>query len=491
MKQIEIENIDVGEVTAGKTENAVKIMTMHKSKGLEYPIVFVSMLCKQLGGNNRDVLTFDNDYYIVGRYIDDVNRYRLDNACNDGISALMKSGKCAEEMRLLYVAMTRAKEKLYLTGCETADYRKRIEKKCTGLNLNSLRLPYSIRCSEGGYMFWIECCYARLEMLKDGAEFGENVQDETGKAMLENGKNFIMRKEYDYEFLEGVMQKSAVSKSIDFEKLIVDAELYGSNPRLSEIEHEIGLNYEYSAFTKIKSKYSISEIKNMKAYDVGGGDEEAAGNMEDLVKDARSVHGTNEKNTPATDTKPAAVKRISASERGTLVHKFMELMDFAKLDEGLESAGYLPLIKKYLEEFCKEGIYSEAEAKVIPLGKIAVFLTSALGQRMIRAAKRNELFREKAFTKAFPAAELIGEDKADISLQDDIVLVQGIIDAYFFEDGKAVLVDYKTDNKTKNQLVGLYHAQLEYYAKTIESLLDRKVEERLIYSFHNDCVVEI
>jgi ATP-dependent helicase/nuclease subunit A len=76
-------------------------------------------------------------------------------------------------------------------------------------------------------------------------------------------------------------------------------------------------------------------------------------------------------------------------------------------------------------------------------------------------------------------------------MSNDVVLVQGIIDAYFFEGGKAVLVDYKTDHKSPEQLVGLYHAQLEYYAKTIESLLDRKVEERLIYSFYNDCVVEI
>jgi ATP-dependent helicase/nuclease subunit A len=118
---------------------------------------------------------------------------------------------------------------------------------------------------------------------------------------------------------------------------------------------------------------------------------------------------------------------------------------------------------------------------------------------MIRASKRGELFREKAFTKAFKIDELMDIDKSlgkectasESMASDDIILVQGIIDAYFFEDKKAVLVDYKTDRKSPKQLVGLYHAQLEYYAKTIESLLDRKVEERLIYSFHNDCVVEI
>jgi ATP-dependent helicase/nuclease subunit A len=474
MKQIEIENIDVGEVSAGRTENAVKIMTMHKSKGLEYPVVFVSMLCKQLGGSSRDILTFDNDYYISGRYIDDVNRYRLDNAYDDGISALIKAGKCAEEMRLLYVAMTRAKEKLYLTGCETADYNKRIEKKCTALNLNSLRLPYSIRCSESGYMFWIECCYARLEMLEGGEAFSDGVTDETGKNMLKNASKFISRKEYEYEYLESVMQRSALAKAVDFEKLIAEAKAYGSNSRLEEIKKEISYDYPYRAFTGLKNKYSISEIKRMRAYEVP--EDDAAGTLDEIS----ASQGTENSH------------RISASERGTLIHKFMELLDFAGLDEALDVPGYMPVLKAQLNEYTGEGIYNADEAKVIPLKKIALLLTEPLGQRMIRAAKRGELFREKAFTKAFPAAELSDiPEGAVTSASDDLVLVQGIIDAYFFEEGKAVLVDYKTDHKAPEQLAGLYHAQLEYYAKTIESLLDREVGERLIYSFHNDCVVTV
>jgi ATP-dependent helicase/nuclease subunit A len=109
---------------------------------------------------------------------------------------------------------------------------------------------------------------------------------------------------------------------------------------------------------------------------------------------------------------------------------------------------------------------------------------------MIRAAKRNELFREKSFTKAFPVNELLKNEEVP-GENDEIILVQGTIDAYFFEDEKAVLVDYKTDHKTPKQLIGLYHAQLEYYAKTIEALLDREVCERLIYSFHNNCEVRI
>jgi ATP-dependent helicase/nuclease subunit A len=177
----------------------------------------------------------------------------------------------------------------------------------------------------------------------------------------------------------------------------------------------------------------------------------------------------------------------------------MELMDFATLGEGLDANGYMPHLEKMLDGYLLENIYSEDEARVIPLWKIASFLTESLGQRMIRASKRGELFREKAFTKAFKIDELMDIDKSlgkectasESMASDDIILVQGIIDAYFFEDKKAVLVDYKTDRKSPKQLVGLYHAQLEYYAKTIESLLDRKVEERLIYSFHNDCVVEI
>jgi ATP-dependent helicase/nuclease subunit A len=172
------------------------------------------------------------------------------------------------------------------------------------------------------------------------------------------------------------------------------------------------------------------------------------------------------------------------------VHKFLELLDFATLTEDLAENDYSALVKETLEALEDEGIYTEEEKSVIPVKKIAGFLTSSLGQRMIRAAKRNELFREKSFTKAFPVNELLGND-GTLGENDETILVQGIIDAFFFEDKKAVLVDYKTDHRTPKQLIGLYHAQLEYYAKTIESLLDREVSERLIYSFHNNCEVRI
>jgi ATP-dependent helicase/nuclease subunit A len=400
---------------------------------------------------------------------------------------LIKARECAEEMRIFYVAMTRPMEKLYLTGCETADYANTISKSCDSLNLNSLRLPYSVRCSKNGYMYWVECCYARLKALAT-SDFSDSVRDEAGKELFKNAAEFIIRQEYGFKELEKHIQRSVIGKTLNFESLIKEAKAYAYDKRVLEIKDEINFKYAYEPFTKIKNKYSISEIKKMMADEVSADDVD--GERQDKVSTVEAgetvENSSKEKNT---DTAKSTGK-ISASERGTLVHKFLELLDFAALTEDLAENDYSALVKETLEALEDEGIYTEEEKGVIPVKKIAVFLTSSLGQRMIRAAKRNELFREKSFTKTFPVNELLKNEEVP-GENDETILVQGTIDAYFFEDEKAVLVDYKTDHKTPKQLIGLYHAQLEYYAKTIEALLDREVCERLIYSFHNNCEVRI
>lgn len=507
IKRIKLSKIDVGEAQSDEDTESVKILTMHKSKGLEYPIVFVSELGKKLSSGKSDILEMSSEYFISGKAINESERCRYDAEHNVAVKTLLDANSFAEEMRILYVAMTRAKEKLFLTGCETADYVEKLESIEERQNWDSLRLPYYVRCSDAGFMFWIENCYSRYEQLIKGGDYGPDVTDETGKLVIRDASSYLLRTEVGYKELEKYIQFTAAAQSFDFDMLVYDAVNHNASKYDELIAKEMGYRYRYEPFTDMKTKYSISEIKGLMAYDV---DDDIEDDIEDKELDIiphsedkpfekrERIHKTEDK--AEADVQEADIV-IAPNERGTIVHKLMELLPFNELPCGAETVVYEAAVKSAIRQLVAEEVFDEEQAAVIPVYNITLFLESDLGQRMIAASKRRELFREKSFTISFDALELssvLYEDVYDAEALriidsgiDDRIIVQGTIDAYFYEGDKAVLVDYKTDRLSPESLMAAYHGQLEYYARTIEQLLDRNVEERLIYSFHNNCKVEV
>ena len=163
---------------------------------------------------------------------------------------------------------------------------------------------------------------------------------------------------------------------------------------------------------------------------------------------------------------------LTGASRGTAYHRVMELLDFSRTytEEGLEEE---------FAQFLKQGKLSQEMAECVRAGDILQVLDSSLGRRLKAAAKAGQLWKEQPFVLGIPAREIYGEEQ-----EEEMVLVQGIIDAYFQEEDGLVVLDYKTDRvSAPEELTERYHAQLDYYARALEQLTQKKVKEKVIYSF--------
>lgn len=172
---------------------------------------------------------------------------------------------------------------------------------------------------------------------------------------------------------------------------------------------------------------------------------------------------------------------FTGAERGTLIHKFMELLPFGDMKE---SSDYHSFLEDFRAALLEKKVFDERELRAIGKTNIYRMLCSDLGKRMIHADARGELYKEQQFSIGIPVSEIYADSISENSqTSEDVVIVQGIVDAFFYEDGKIILMDYKTDRADEETLVCRYRAQLDYYAETLERLTGCRVAEKVIYSF--------
>ena len=447
--KLKINAVDFGEAhMLCADENMVNIISMHKSKGLEYPIVFVSGLGKQFNqSDNKKNLLINSDYYLASMVMERKGRYKKNSLLRDFFRMNTKMESMAEEERVLYVAMTRAKEKLIMTGY-TSDIEKLKDKYISICEHDETLLPYSIRQDASGFMNLLVAGMMRYDKLIKRFDMGDiiNVKIIPAEDIADRVIDHAVRKGYTVSELKA---RACLAESDDI---------------YEKIKKDLNYKYPYERYTSIRSKMSISDIKKMKAYDGKGYDMDT-----EFAK-------------PSTERRENSGSSLTGAERGTIVHKFMELFPFDKLQETDDTSKFIEEFKQKLNQ---DNIMDERELSAINTSKIEKLLTSGLGIRMISAAKRGELYKEKQFSVGIPVHELYAEGE-DILPADDIVIVQGIVDAYFYEDDNIILIDYKTDRADEETLIGRYKAQLVYYAETLEKLLARPVTERLLYSFSLD-----
>lgn len=466
--KLKVNEVDFGE--AGKQsedEDVVRIMTMHRSKGLEYPVVFVSGLGRQFNTNDvRRNVQLHSDYYISSKLIDMKKRYRKNSVMREAVILLARQESFAEEQRILYVAMTRAKEKLIITG-----YIKDYEDYVEGLDIGyeKMLLPYSIRNSGKGFLNWILASMKRYDYYLE-----QGLTEAVIETKLVSPDMLLKRK-----------VKEETDKGISMEEFEENAMLYGKNEAYKKFKESFDYVYPYEPLTKIKSKMPISEIKKMKAFDGENYDVTypVKEYQEDICRQEESRQEECKQDEYTRNECIAELKKdLTGAERGTIIHKFMELLDFSVLGTG----DYINDIRNFTKKLVEAKVFSEEEKNAINEAKINRMLKSDLGQRMIAAAKCGKLKKEQQFSIGIPVKEIYKNVDSD-----DIVIVQGIIDAFFYEDDGIVLMDYKTDRADEAELIGRYHAQLTYYALTLNRLTGCKVKEKLIYSFHHDKVIEV
>ena len=456
--QLQKYEVDFGEADIiGENEDVVRLMTIHKSKGLEFPIVFVAGITKQF--NERDSKEKMAIHPDMGLGLDEVGiSPRVKRKCliRSEIAERIRRDNLGEELRVLYVALTRAKEKLILTG--TVKSQEKVYESYMGNMLPGVPLSFSQRVKAKNYLDWI------------------------APAMMSYPEK------YAFTFVNAEDLVLAVAKGMAEQTLAKEVLLEqirkADEALVDEYKKHFSYEYPYKQDKEKKSKYSVSELKHdsmVENYDRMEGAvevpdfllEERESYVPEFARNLNVQDRENSENTEFTESQSTQGVNRGAL-RGTAVHRVMECMDFKRILE-IDRANDAE-IKAFLEAEIarmleKEQLTPEM-ADLVSVKKLTDFVKNPVSIRMAEADKRGDMFREKPFV-----------------MDHEGVLVQGIIDVFWLEDGKIILLDYKTDRvQTEKELSDRYKTQLELYADALSRIFstrEHKIEqtENLIYSF--------
>lgn len=448
--------IDYGEAdTAGENDDVVRIMTIHKSKGLEFPVVFVSGLGK--GFNTQDTKSDLVIHEKLGLGLVEKTkspRTKRPSLIRNEIESRIKRENLGEELRVLYVALTRAKEKIILTG-GLSNAQKSFDKYRGNVNANQ-PISFGQREGAGCYLDWIIPA-----MLSYPDKYTVSTVD---------AAEFAARTAMD-------MAANDISK-MQLVKQISKAD----ETKVKKLAEGFDFEYAYASDITKKSKYSVSELKHdsmVEKYDSTEREaerpkfllEEKETYVPDFARDddeAGSASNESKKPKNAAGVNPGAL-------RGTAVHRVMECLDFKSLCD-IDTKDHVAVsafVKKSMDEMLKKGLITDDMYRLTRPKLIEQFVSSDVAARMAQADKRGDLFKEKPFVMDYEG-----------------VLVQGIIDVFWLENDKIVLLDYKTDRvNAAKELIDRYNTQLKLYADALGRIFSTdgqsiQADERLIYSFH-------
>lgn len=454
--------IDFGEVNLGGGESSVQMMTIHKSKGLEFPIVFVSGLGKQFNQtDSRDSLLMDAELGIGIDWVDFQNRVKETMLPKKMLQEKIKRDNYAEELRVLYVALTRAKEKLILTG----KYKKI---QPLALKLKDLEeqteelLPYSVLMSANGFWEWILPALCRHRSMN-------TLYDYAGLSPVLENAYYGQPDEFDIRIVTPAMLvQEQITDQITAEmrrRMLKELVAQEGNPEIQqELQERFEYQYPYREGKDIPAKVSVSELKK-KSWE----DESAVvlAEPEELIPVIPNFIKLDE------EVEHVEIPVMSGAARGTAYHKILECLDY-------ESCETTEQIQEQIQKLLEKNLLTREEAAVIRTGQIIQFAKSPIGKRMRHAFEKGCLKREQPFVMKVSARE-VNKDWPE----EQEILVQGIIDAWFLEEDEMVLVDYKTDSVRPGEeeiLVKRYQTQLEYYAGALEKITGKHVKEKVIYS---------
>ena len=449
--------VDFGEVSVtGEQADTVRIMSIHKSKGLEFPIVFVSGMGKGFNmQDSRASLILHSQMGIGSDAIDPEMRTRRPVLLKQVMKRELALESLSEELRILYVALTRAKERLILTGT-VGDLRKIVsscaviaQRKETGLSCKTLE--HAKNCWD-----WILAALARHPSFQELYDaFGIDVRRE--EIPVENQAEFIIRRITAEELVQEEVilrwEQSEIRRELEHwdAKCVCDAAVR------KEITERYSYQYPYAGLSEIPAVMSVSELKREQA-------------PEPDAEPAAELYPGEEERIPRF-IRGDIQEKLQGARRGTVYHKVFEHLDYR---EPLTADSADRQIMRMKES----GYLLPEEYNSVYRRDFQKFLESELGRRMAQAQRCGTLSREQPFVISVPAAE---QNPAWDGQEE--ILVQGIIDAWFSEDDGLVLVDYKTDHvKTASELTERYRIQLDCYAEALERITGRKVKEKIIYS---------
>lgn len=440
----------------GENEDVVRIMSIHKSKGLEFSVVFLSGCGKQF--NLRDIndsLLFHEELGIGADCIDVKKRIRYTTLQKYAIKKKFELETLSEEMRILYVALTRAKEKLIITG-SSSNLQKDIDAcyKAGAKGFNKV-IPSEL-LKQKSYLKWIMTALIKHkdgDILRQGKNEFVEISDDLSSWKI----NFYKKSDFGVENVGDSIEKKNISiLFLNYSNFEVD----------KEIRKRLEFRYKYRDVCSVPSNISVSDIKKAE---------------EEIFEPQAENLFSEEKNRK----KPKFIieeKGLSKAEKGTAMHFVMQKLDLNKVN-------LLNEIKEQIKNMFEKGLITKDEEESINIFKIYKFFKSNLGQRLLKAYKENkQVFRELPFITEIPVKR-IDKDLIDKIFNNEKLRLQGIIDCFFEEDDGIVLLDYKTDyveNGKEKEILDKYKVQIDLYTETLERVIGKKVKERYLYLFGID-----
>ena len=436
----------------GENENLVKIMSIHKSKGLEFPIVFISGLGK--GFNFMDLrqsILLHQDLGLGPLYVDFYKRVSYKTLPRTAIAQKILRENLSEEMRILYVAFTRAKEKLILTG-SVRDIEKTAESWCQALwSIKEGLSPYRLLQAKN-YLDWIGPALVRHtdgQLIRQWGQVEEQgiLEDKSSWKICQWGiEDLYQIESQQEEFFTEIKQKLTHWDS--------KKEYSGEKERIIQ---RLTWKYPYEALVPLPVKTTVTEIKRKFQSE----EEES----QPIILKERTL--------PI----PSFIeekKSYTSAEKGTILHLVLQHLEFK------EEMNFTA-IESQLQDMVEEGLLTEEEKKVISIARLLRFNRSTLMKRMKQAGV---IKKEVPFVMGVPATTFYPEVQS--IYKEELILVQGMIDCYFEENDGVVLVDYKTDyvpDGNVDIIKDRYEMQIDLYAQAIEQITGKKVKEKILYLF--------
>lgn len=445
----------------GENEDVVRIMSIHKSKGLEFPVVFLSGAGKQfnLMDLNKSIL-YHEELGLGPDLVDLDRRVSYSTLPKEAIKQRIRLETLSEEMRILYVAFTRAKEKIIITGA-VSDLEKWANKCCSAAALDKDVIQSSEVLKGKSYLDWIGMAVCKH---KDGEALRNIVGavDIPIKTDLSTWKINIWTKH------QLIVDKNneAVDKN-ESEESLIDAEIKAVD---KEIKRRLGFEYKFSASTNLKSNYSVSDLKKKNYEEI---EEELS---ENLFREKIEI-------------KPKFLqeeKGLTSAEKGTAMHFVMQRLDLSRVNSMEE-------IKEQLKELVDEELLSREEFKSIRVNKIFNFFKSNLGKRLLAAYNNGDkVYKELPFFTEISPLDV--DDSLPEDIKDEKVRLQGVIDCFFYEGEDIVLIDYKTDyveRGKEEEMISKYAVQINYYKAALKKITGREIKESYLYLFYLDKEIAI
>ncbi|WP_010529897.1 helicase-exonuclease AddAB subunit AddA [Lentibacillus jeotgali] len=462
IERMEERGDDLGAARAlSEQEDVVRIMTIHKSKGLEFPVVILGAMDKQFNMQdlNRRYL-LHKDLGFASKYIDPVKRVTYPTLFYHAIKQEKWREMLAEEMRVLYVALTRAKEKLLMVG-NVASFAKKQEKWEQIIDHSDWILPAHYRIKSKAYLDWIGPALIRHKM--NGVLRTVEVSDQVLEAIridpsewnvsIVHGSSFANLDEEESEEASGLKEKI-----LNWEPLNIDDNVYDQ-----AVDNRLSYTYPYEQAAHSRAKQTVTEIKRQRE-----------------LKDEYSSDQLVQEFQPPIVKRPAFMQKqqtITAAERGTAMHTVMQHISLKKPLQPDE-------IAEFVESLVEREMLTRKEADVIDIHAVEAFFRTRIGQLVMNAPF---IYREVPFSLTLPADEVYANWTGET---DEHVLIQGVIDCVIPMDGGWVILDYKTDtitgdvtDRVKDNLSKRYEVQMDLYKQALQRIWKEPVKSAYLYFF--------